>query len=102
MVALLVAIWGMLRARKAGWLAHSQRDASNSKYAAGKGVSGCAFMNGCLLCRRVGKRARLPGGDNHLDGVLDPVSCVSERRGQIGEGKGMGVNLGRVEALFRH
>jgi hypothetical protein len=30
-----------------------------------------------LLCRHVSKHPRLPSGDNHLDGVFDPLSCVS-------------------------
>jgi len=55
-----------------------------------------------LLCRRAGKHVRLPGSDHHLDGVLDPIAGVPERGGQIGEREAMGVNLCRIEALFRH
>ena len=49
----------------------------------------------------MGDRACLPRGNDHLDGVLDPVARVSERGGQIGERESMGMNLGGLEALFR-
>ena len=98
--------------RKADWLARVQRDASNFSHEPKRGQPRpkCEFFDdawmsrppGALLRRRAGKRTRLPGGDDHLDGVFDPVSGISERGGQIGEREGMGVNLGRIEALFGH
>src|ERR1700694_4061746 len=55
-----------------------------------------------LLRSRAGEHVRLSGGDDHLDGILDPIARVSERGGQIGQRKRVGVNLGRIEPLFRH
>ena len=47
-------------------------------------------------------RARLAIGHHHLDGVLDPLAGVSQRRRQVGERKCMGVDFRRIEPLFRH
>src|SRR5215471_3386891 len=52
-------------------------------------------------------RRHLVGGDaaglhNHLDRVLDPVLGVAQRRRQIVEREGVGVDLGGVEPLLPH
>ena len=44
----------------------------------------------------------MPGGDDDLDGVLNPVAGVAERGRQVCERERMGVNFRRIEALFRH
>src|SRR5450759_3749512 len=71
---------------------------SNSSLSAGEGI--VIFV--ILLRRRAGDHVRLPGGDDDLDGVLDPIPRISERRGQIGEREGVGVDFRGVEPLFRH
>src|SRR5205807_3159087 len=55
-----------------------------------------------FLFRRAGDRARLLVGHDDLDGILDPISCISKRGGEVGEWKCVGVNPGRIETLFRH
>jgi hypothetical protein len=54
------------------------------------------------LLRCADEQVRLPGGDDDLDGVLNPVAGVAEGGRQIGERERMGVNPRRVEALFGH
>src|SRR6478752_7143352 len=54
------------------------------------------------LLRCADEQVRLPGGDDDLDGVLNPVAGVVEGGRQIGERERMGVNPRRVEALFGH
>ena len=54
------------------------------------------------LLRCADEQVRLPGGDDDLDRVLDPVAGVAERGRQVRERERMGVNLRRIEALFGH
>jgi hypothetical protein len=36
-----------------------------------------ANVRGALLRSRADERVRFPGGDDDLDGILDPIACVS-------------------------
>src|ERR1019366_4375181 len=55
-----------------------------------------------LLRRSIGDHSRLLVGNDHLDGVFDPVAGVAECGRQIGEPESMGVNPGCIKTHFRH
>ena len=45
------------------------------------GVIEAAALVGSACWAAAALKCRLPGGDNHLNGVLNPIACVSKGRG---------------------
>src|SRR5258708_39944373 len=62
----------------------------------------CTAPGHTALFRRYPVRRGAAGFHHHLDCVFHPVLGVANRRGQIFEREGVGVNPGCVEALLGH